>query len=89
MHFLVDVLQFVVHWYHAVGFLLGLGYTFRSGWQRLGDTEELARIAMELSPDNPERAQVALAIHKTQRSAIFQMRFCLLALVGMAWLVLS
>jgi len=55
MYFLVDVLQFVLHWYHAAALLLGLGYTFRSGWQKLGDTEDLAREALQLSPDNPER----------------------------------
>jgi hypothetical protein len=89
MYFLVDVLQFVLHWYHAAALLLGLGYTFRSGWQKLGDTEDLAREALQLSPDNPEREEVAVAIHKAQRSAIFQMRFCLLTLAGMLWLILS
>lgn len=86
---LKDIIIFAVHWYHAAGFLLVLGYMFRSGWNSLGATEQLARDAMRLSLDNPLRDEAIRAIDKAQRSAIFQMRMCLFFAIGILWIMLS
>jgi len=84
---LKDIVLFVIKWYHVAGLLGMAGYGFRLGWQQLGATEQLAREALKLSPDNPKRAEAASAIEKVQRQAIWQMRGCLLFAAGMIWLM--
>ena len=84
-----DIITFLAHWGHIIVFFVILAQNFRSGWNKLGGTEQLARDAMQLSVDNPMRAEAIRAIDKAQRSAIFQMRMCLFFAIGILWIALS
>lgn len=84
-----DIITFLAHWGHIIAFFVILAQSFRSGWNKLGATEKLARDAMRLSLTNPKRDETIRAIDKAQRAAIFQMRISLFFGIGILWMALS
>ena len=77
-----DIIDFVLHWYHAGAFLIVAALGFQSGWRQLGATAKLAQEAMQLSADNPKRGEAVLAIAKAQKTIIRKMRLYALLAIG-------